>query len=52
MKCEICKKTLGETFLKKIIGTHIKDDKGKMHTVCHECQKKLQGKEAILKELK
>jgi len=51
MKCEICKKTLGETFLSKIIGTYIKDAKGKKHTVCSECQGKLGQKKEILKNL-
>jgi len=51
MKCEICRKTLGETFLKKIIGTVVKDGKGKKHTVCFECQKTLRTKEEILKKL-
>ena len=29
MKCEICDNKIGETFLGKIIGTHIKDSRGK-----------------------
>ena len=52
MKCSICKKTLAETFLKKIVGAYVKDDKGKLHPVCRECQKTLRTKEEILKELK
>ena len=52
MKCELCKKALGKTFLEKIVGTYIKDAKGKKHLVCFECQKKLQGKDKILAELK
>lgn len=52
MKCDICGKTIGETFLKKIIGTHVKDEKGKEHPICHECQKKLQTKKKILEHLK
>jgi len=51
MKCGICKKKLGETFLKKIIGTVVKDAKGKKHSVCFECQKNLRTKEEILKKL-
>ncbi len=51
MKCEICRKKIEETFLKKIIGTYIKDAKGKKHTVCFECQKKFTKKEDILKKL-
>jgi hypothetical protein len=52
MKCDICGKTTAETFLKKIIGSYVKDAKGKMHPVCRECQKKLGNKEEILKNLK
>jgi hypothetical protein len=51
MKCEICRKKIEETFLKKIIGTYVKDEKGKKHTVCFECQKKFPKKEDILKKL-
>jgi len=51
MKCEICKKTIGETFLNKILGTIVKDGKGKKHTICFECQKNLRTKEEILKKL-
>ena len=51
MKCDICKKTMAVTFLKKIIGSYVKDDKGKMHPVCRECQKKLGSKKEILKNL-
>ncbi|MBD3318519.1 hypothetical protein GF342_01275 [Candidatus Woesearchaeota archaeon] len=49
MKCEICKSTIGETFLKKILGTYLKDAKGKKHIVCFECQKKFNNnKKAML----
>jgi len=51
MKCDICKKAMAETFLKKIIGSYVKDAKGKLHPVCRECQKKLKTKEEILKQL-
>lgn len=51
MKCEICKKKIGETFLKKILGTIIKDEKGKKHTICFECQKKFKTKKEILSNL-
>ena len=50
-KCEICKKKIEETFLRKIIGAYVKDSKGKKHTICPECQKKLGKKEEILKKL-
>jgi len=51
MKCEICKKKIEETFLKKILGTYVKDEKGKKHAVCFECQKKFPTKEELLKQL-
>ncbi|MCK4669958.1 MAG: hypothetical protein KAT43_02050 [Nanoarchaeota archaeon] len=49
MKCEICKKTIATTFLKKILGTYIKKGK-KKHLICPECQSKL-SKEEILNKL-
>ena len=51
MKCEICKKRIEETFLKKILGTYVKDEKGKKHAICFECQKKFSSKEELLKQL-
>lgn len=52
MKCEICKKKIDETFLKKIVGTQIKDAKGKRHFICNECQQKFNNdKEEMLKKL-
>lgn len=51
MKCDICRKNIEETFLKKIIGTYVKDKKGKLHTICNECQNKLKTKKAILEKL-
>lgn len=42
MKCEICKEKVETTFLGKILGTYVKDAKGKKHTVCTRCQR-LQG---------
>ncbi len=51
MKCEICKKKIDETFLKKILGTYVKDEKGKKHAICFECQKKFPNKEELLKHL-
>ena len=51
MKCEICKKNIQELFLEKIKGTVVKDNKGKKHTVCFECQKTLETKDAILEKL-
>ncbi len=52
MKCGICGKKIEETFLNKQVGTIIKDEKGKQHTICPECQKRLKTKENILKEIK
>ncbi|MEM4268224.1 MAG: hypothetical protein QXK37_05340 [Candidatus Woesearchaeota archaeon] len=52
MKCEICSVKINETFLKKIIGTVVKDKKGKKHYICSQCQKRLKTKENLLKELK
>lgn len=51
MKCELCKNAIGTTFLGKILGTHVKDAKGKLHTICFECQKKLRTKAEILQKL-
>lgn len=52
MKCEICSKAIAETFLKKIVGTVVKDAKGKKHSICFECQKKFQSKQELLDNLK
>jgi hypothetical protein len=52
MKCEVCGKKIAETFLGKVVGTYVKDAKGKKHVICFECQKNLKTKEDILKNLK
>ena len=52
MKCEVCGKKMGTTFLKKIVGTYVKDAKGKKRTICFECQKKFPKKEEILSQIK
>ena len=52
MKCEICGNKITETFLGKIKGTYIKDENGKMHVVCFDCQTKFKTKEDILKEIR
>ena len=49
MKCEICKAKLGETFLGKIEGTHIRDKKRKKRVVCRNCQKALSVEEILEK---
>ncbi len=41
MKCTICNKKVEETFLKKPVGTYVRDRKGKRKLVCKECQAKL-----------
>jgi hypothetical protein len=51
MKCDICGKSIQETFLKKPIGTYVKDKKGKKHLICFECQKKFNSKKQILEKL-
>ncbi|HII29857.1 TPA: hypothetical protein HA317_02230 [Candidatus Woesearchaeota archaeon] len=50
-KCQICKKKLEETFLNKIVGTVVRDNKGKKHVICSECQGKLRDKEKMLEKL-
>ena len=53
MKCEICSKNIESTFLGKILGTYIKDDKAQKHTICFECQKTFSNsKEKILENIK
>jgi hypothetical protein len=51
MKCEICKEKIQEIFLKKIVGTYIKDVKGKRRAVCFACQQKFPLKEKLLEQL-
>lgn len=51
MKCDICKNKIEETFLEKMLGTYVKDAKGKKHLICPECQKKYKTREEILKQL-
>ncbi|MBS3100716.1 hypothetical protein J4204_01135 [Candidatus Woesearchaeota archaeon] len=52
MKCSICSKSIETTFLGKMLGTYVKDGKGKLHSICFECQKKFASKEEILKAIK
>jgi len=51
MKCEVCKNNVQTTFLAKLVGSYIKDEKGKKRAVCNACQKKFQSKEELLKNL-
>jgi len=39
MKCDICNGKIETTFLNKIVGTHMRNEKGKKKLVCHNCQK-------------
>ena len=50
-KCEVCSNKIGETFLNKVLGTYVKDEKGKKHLICFECQKKFKDKKEILEQL-
>jgi hypothetical protein len=51
MKCDICGTKVETTFLKKPLGTFIKDEKGKKHIVCKNCQASLKTKEQIIEKL-
>jgi len=51
MKCEICKATIPELFLQKVVGTYVKDAKGKKHIICSNCQRTLKEKKDILEKL-
>ena len=52
MKCDICNNKVQETFLGKIIGTYVKDGKGKKRVICFECQNKFPTKNEILENIK
>ena len=51
MKCDICSGKVETIFLKKPLGTYIKDKKGKKHIVCSNCQSAAKSKEEILEKL-
>jgi len=51
MKCDICGKKIETTFLNKILGTVVKDAKGKKHNVCKVCQSQFTTKPELLKKL-
>ena len=48
MKCKICNQKVSKTFLDKPIGTYVKDEKGKLHIICNQCQSKFESKQEIL----
>ena len=52
MKCSICKNKIKKIYLNKIVGTYIKDQKGKEHPVCSECQSEFQNKKELLEKIK
>ncbi len=41
MKCEICNDEIQTIFLKKIMGTVVKDENGKKHYICNGCQSRV-----------
>ncbi len=47
MKCASCKQPIQKTFLGKIVGTYVKDAKGKRHVVCFECQRAFKKDELL-----
>lgn len=51
MKCRLCGNKIETTFMEKIIGTYIKDDKGKKHAICFECQKKFNNNKMKILEM-
>ncbi|MFH1439349.1 MAG: hypothetical protein ABIG89_02205 [Candidatus Woesearchaeota archaeon] len=46
MKCGLCKKKMGETFLNKPLGTYIYDEKHKKKIICFECQSNFKNDKA------
>ncbi len=51
-RCSVCGNKIEVTFLNKLLGTIIKDKKGKQHMICFECQKKFHNKEILLSKLR
>jgi hypothetical protein len=49
MKCDICSKKVEETFLKKIVGTYMRNEKRKKKIVCNACQKQYTQEELLTK---
>ncbi len=52
MNCEVCGRKVSTTFLGKVVGTYVKDSKGKKHCACFECQRKFPEKPMLLQQLK
>ena len=51
MRCRICRKAVEETFLKKILGTYIKDKKSNKQVISKGSPKKMKKSEEILKKI-
>jgi hypothetical protein len=51
LKCDICKAKVDTTFLEKVVGSYVKDAKGKKRLACPECQRKFPKKEEMLKKI-
>ncbi len=53
LTCEICNKKIEKTFLGKILGTVVRDENGKLHYVCSNCQSAFNNdKSKMLEEIK
>ncbi len=50
MKCEICSTAIKTTFMEKVLGTYVQDEKGKRHLICFECQKNFNNDKAKILE--
>jgi hypothetical protein len=51
MKCEITGQELQTTFLGKIIGTVVKDERGKKHYISSQAQKTFATKKEVLEQI-
>ena len=52
VKCKVTGRHIETTFLGKLLGTYIKDEKGKMYPVSREAQKMYPSKEELFKHFK
>lgn len=39
VKCAICGEKVQTTFLNKLVGTYLRNSKGKREAICQNCQK-------------
>lgn len=51
MNCALCKAKIEKTFLGKIVGSYVRDTKGKKHSICPQCQKMHPNKAQIIEKL-